>query len=43
MVKARERARKAIESTYEGVCSIVEYGDVFDEQTKITSQGEIVV
>ena len=43
MVNARERARKAIESTYEGICSIVEYGDVFDEQTKITSQGEIVV
>jgi len=43
MVKARERARKAIESTYEGICSIVEYGDIFDEQTKITSQGEIVV
>lgn len=43
MVNARERARKAIESTYEGICSIVEYGDIFDEQTKITSQGEIVV
>lgn len=43
MVNARKAARKAIESTYEGVCSIVEYGDVLDEQTKITSQGEIVV
>lgn len=43
MVNARESARKAIESTYEGVCSIVEYGDILDEQTKITSQGEIVV
>ena len=43
MVKAREAARKAIESTYEGICSIVEYGDILDEQTKITSQGEVTV
>lgn len=43
MVNARKTARKAIESTYEGVCSIVEYGDILDEKTKITSQGEIVV
>ena len=39
MVNARQAARKAIESTYEGICSIVEYGDILDEQTKITSQG----
>ncbi len=43
MVNAREATRKAIESTYEGVCNIVEYGDILDEQTKITSQGEIIV
>lgn len=43
MVSARKAARKAIESTYEGVCDVVEYGDILDEQTKITSQGEIVV
>lgn len=43
MVNARKAARKAIESTYEGVCDVVEYGDILDEQTKITSQGEIVV
>lgn len=43
MVNVRKAARKAIESTYEGICSIVEYGDILDEQTKITSQGEIIV
>lgn len=43
MVNAREAARMAIESTYEGICSIVEYGDILDEKTKITSQGEVTV
>lgn len=43
MVNAREAARRAIESTYEGMCSIVEYGDILDEQTKITSQGEVTI
>ncbi len=43
MVNAREAARRAIESTYEGICSIVEYGDILDEQTKITSQGEVTI
>ena len=36
-MNVRKAARKAIESTYEGICSIVEYGDILDEQTKITS------
>ena len=33
---ARKAARKAIESTYEGVCTIVERRDMRDEVTKIT-------
>lgn len=40
MVKA---ARKAIESTYEGVCDIVEYGSVRDKKSGITRQEEITV
>ena len=42
VVRARKAARKAIESTYEGVCDIVEYGNVRDKNSKITRQGEIV-
>lgn len=41
--KARIAARKALESTYEGVCTVVEYDAVTDEQTKITHHEEIVV
>ena len=40
---ARKAARKAIESTYEGVCSIVEYKAVTDSETKITRHKEITV
>lgn len=40
---ARKAARKAIESTYEGVCSIVEYKAVTDGETKITRHKEITV
>lgn len=40
---ARKAARKAIESTYEGVCSIVEYKAVTDGETKITRHEEITV
>ena len=40
---ARKAARKAIESTYEGVCSIVEYKAVTDSETKITLHKEITV
>lgn len=39
---ARKAARAAIESTYEGVCTVIEYGDTTDEKTKITRQGEVV-
>lgn len=39
---ARKAARKAIESTYTGVCTIVEYLEVTDEN-KITRQKEVPV
>lgn len=39
---ARKAARKAIESTYEGVCTIVERRDMRDEVTKITRKNEEV-
>lgn len=40
---AQKAARKAIESTYTGVCTITEYRDVTDEVTKITRQEEVPV
>lgn len=40
---ARKAARKAIESTYEGVCTIIERQDTRDEKTKITRKSEITV
>lgn len=40
---ARKAARKAIESTYEGVCTIIERRDIQDEKTKITRKSEITV
>lgn len=41
---ARKAARKAIESIYyEGSCSIYEFRDVFDEETKITSSQVVPV
>lgn len=43
MVRGRNAARKAIESTYEGVCNIIEYGSVRDKKSKITRQQEITV
>lgn len=47
MVKAMERAkkaaRKAIESTYDGTCAIVEYRDVTDQETKLTGKQEVAV
>ena len=41
--RARRAARKAIESTYDGVCTVIEYGAIRDEVSKITHHGEIVV
>ena len=38
----QKMARKAIESTYVGVCTIMERRDVRDEETKITRKNEEV-
>lgn len=41
---ARKAARKAMESLYyEGLCSIVEFQDVTNSETKITRQTEVTV
>ena len=42
LTAAQKAARAAIESTYEGVCTVVEYEDTTDEKSKITRQGEVV-
>ena len=41
--RARRAARKAIESTYDGICTIVERRDVKDERTKLSRKGEVTV
>ena len=43
MVRAKSAARKAVESTYEGVCDIIEYRSVKDKKSKITRHEEITV
>lgn len=43
LTAAQKAARKAIESTYAGVCTILERRDVRDEQTKISRKSEEVV
>lgn len=43
MVKAFNKARKAIESTYIGVCTIIERRDFRDEKTKITRKNKEVI
>ena len=43
MKAAGRAARKAQESTYEGLCTIYEYRDVTDEKTKLSSEEEIAV
>lgn len=42
LTTAQKAARKAIESTYTGVCTILERRDVRDEKTKITRKNEEV-
>lgn len=42
LTAAQKAARKAIESTYMGVCTILECRDVRDEKTKITRKNEEV-
>lgn len=43
LTAAQRAARKAIESAYLGTCSIIEYKDVVDEETKLTKQREVPV
>lgn len=43
MVSARNAAKRAVESTYGGVCSVIERRDVRDEKTKITRKTEVAV
>lgn len=40
---AYKRARKAIETLYGGVCSIVIYDDITDPETHLTEKGEVVI
>lgn len=42
LTAAQKAARKAIESTYSGVCTVIERRDVRDERTKITRKKEEV-
>lgn len=42
LTAAQKAARKAIESTYTGVCTVIERRDVRDEKTKITRKNEEV-
>lgn len=41
--RARSAARKALESTYEGECTIIEHRDVKDEVTKLSREEKVVV
>lgn len=43
LTAAQKAAKKAIESTYSGVCTIIERRDVRDEKTKITQKKEVSV
>ena len=40
--RARRAARKAQEAMYEGLCAVIEYGEVTDEKTKESYEGEVV-
>lgn len=42
LTAAQKAAKKAIESTYSGVCTVIERRDVRDEKTKITRKNEEV-
>lgn len=43
MQEAYKKHRKAIESSYTGICDIYEKGSVTDKVTKITKQEEVLV
>ncbi len=40
---ARQAARRALESTYEGVCAVTENREVTDERTGLSDQEEVTV
>ncbi len=40
---AQKAAREAIESTYEGICTVIGRQDIRDERTKITKKSEVIV
>lgn len=43
LTATQKAARRAIESTYSGVCTIIERQDIRDERTKITRKNEEVL
>jgi len=43
ILQARKQHRKAIESKYEHICTVIEYQKVKDLVTKITSSKEVIV
>ncbi len=43
MENARKAARRAQESTYEGLCTIIEYRSVRDEKTKLSEEKEVTI
>ncbi len=43
METARRVARQAQEATYEGLCTIIEYRDIIDGKTKLSSEQEVAV
>lgn len=43
MEAARKAARRAQESMYEGLCTIMEYHDVRDEKTKLSHEEEVTI
>lgn len=40
---ARAAAKKALEEIHDGTCTIIEYGEVMDETTKITNMQEVTI
>lgn len=41
--QAQEMARAAVEQTYEGLCTIIEYRDVVNEKNKLSKEEEVIV
>lgn len=40
---AKKAARKALEATYDGTCTVIEYRDVEDKKTGLSDQEEVAV